>query len=1080
MAFKIDYLKPHILDEESFLEGKLLYDNDKVTSISVNTFWKTEPSISGIIEDDKIIHGRLSLSGDRVTGYGCSCDEFKNKKGPCRHIVALALKYQEYDNITETGPVYTSTPVRRMVNSYLEKIGVVLNDISEYTVKSLKPDIEVGISFQKEADGYSVIKALFYIKCSGRRYLIKNLYEFTQRINKAEYFEYGKHLGFIHTIDSFNEKSREMVLFLCVYTEQAKMNTIISDNNCFIINNRELVLYGNSIDEIIDLSYKNNIPVFVNDRHIKISDERPAITVNVKECGNQGYSVTMEGTERIIKGIKNLYVLSNNMLYICNEQFAEDMGDFLVGFCENKDSDTLNINKKDMSSFYNAVIQTVEKYAVVNFHNIDTDEFRPWNLFITFNIDINEKNEVTVTTDCYYDDVPFDIITGRTATGLVNRDYFTEYKIRSILNRYFGNVTETGYRTSDYEKIFKLLSEGIDELGTYGKINISKRLSAYRIIQSVPITASVRSEQGLFNMNVDIGDYTEEELSQVLNAYKQKNNYVILNNKGLIRIEDSQLDIVANIMETMEYTAKDIIEGTVYIPRYRSLYIDRRFKSNANIKYNRDEAFKSLVKAIKHAGEKEYPIPDEFENVLRGYQETGYYWLRTLDECGFGGILADDMGLGKTIQILSLIDGIKEETGDIKTTLIVTPSSLIYNWENEIKKFAPKLRYISIVGSKSERKEIIDRIKRGELQYDVLITSYELLKRDTKEYEDMVFRLHIIDEAQYIKNYTTENSRAVKKIKSLSRFALTGTPIENRLSELWSIFDFIMPGSLYSYKKFKEIFETPIINGNISASDNLKEIAGPFILRRMKNDVLKELPDKLEYEVYAKLEGEQQKLYLANALKLKNEIMAFNESEINSNKIRIFAELTRLRQICCDPSLCYEDYDDESAKLSTCMELIKTGIEGGHKILLFSQFTTMLDIIKSRLEQENISYYILTGKTKKENRMNMVENFSIDDTKIFLISLKAGGTGLNLTAADMVIHYDPWWNKAAEIQAADRTHRIGQKNTVSVFRIIAKDTIEEYIIDMQNKKMKLADDILRVENEGLSSLTKDDLLRLLE
>ena len=363
---------------------------------------------------------------------------------------------------------------------------------------------------------------------------------------------------------------------------------------------------------------------------------------------------------------------------------------------------------------------------------------------------------------------------------------------------------------------------------------------------------------------------------------------------------------------------------------------------------------------------------------------------------------------------------------------------------------------------------------------DILLTSYDLLKRDISEYEKYQFQCEIIDEAQYIKNANTQAAKAVKEVQAEFKLALTGTPVENRLSELWSIFDYLMPGFLYSYKKFREEVEIPAVqNSDEDAMKRLQKMIRPFVLRRLKKEVLTDLPDKLEENMFVQLTGEQQKLYDAHVKRMMLMLDKQSEEEFKTSKITILAELTKLRQICCDPSLVFADYKADSAKTEMCLNMICNAVASGHKILLFSQFTTMLDHLANRLEEEKISYYMLTGVTSKEKRAQMVESFNNDDTQVFCISLKAGGTGLNLTAADIVIHFDPWWNLAVQNQATDRAHRIGQKNVVNVYKLIVKDTIEENIMKLQEKKRELADQILEGEGLNGSSLTREELMELL-
>ncbi len=407
---------------------------------------------------------------------------------------------------------------------------------------------------------------------------------------------------------------------------------------------------------------------------------------------------------------------------------------------------------------------------------------------------------------------------------------------------------------------------------------------------------------------------------------------------------------------------------------------------------------------------------------------------------------------------------------------MVAPASLVYNWGEEIKAYTPELSCCFITGTQEERRQKLEQYGN----FDVIVTSYDLLKRDIEYYEEKEFHYQIIDEAQYIKNHTTAAAKAVKVVKSRTRYALTGTPIENRLSELWSIFDFLMPGYLYGYDVFRNDFEAPIVkNEDQAALERLQRMTSPFILRRMKENVLRDLPEKLEENRYVKFESRQQKLYDAQVVHMKQKVVMQDAQEFQRNKIQILAELMKLRQICCDPGLCFENYNGESAKLDACVDLVRSAAEGGHKILLFSQFTSMLDLIAKRLEEEKMSFYTITGATPKEKRLQLVKTFNRDDTKVFLISLKAGGVGLNLTGADVVIHYDPWWNLAVQNQATDRTHRIGQTKMVVVYRLIAKGTIEEKIQELQESKRALSEQIIQGDAGQLGGMSREDFIALL-
>ena len=436
------------------------------------------------------------------------------------------------------------------------------------------------------------------------------------------------------------------------------------------------------------------------------------------------------------------------------------------------------------------------------------------------------------------------------------------------------------------------------------------------------------------------------------------------------------------------------------------------------------------------------------------------------------GILADDMGLGKTLQALALLQKAKEKNKK-ETSLVVCPTSVVFNWENEIEKFAPGLSCLKLSGT--ERKELFKEIPK----YDIVITSYALVRRDIKELKKHEFRYVILDESQNIKNADSQTAQAVKELRCKHKLALSGTPIENKLEELWSIFDFLMPGFLFDKSEFNYRYVNPITEReDKTVEKRLKSQIYPFILRRMKRDVAKDLPDKIENVAYCELTPDQKDFYMEVLDSTKEELFkSIEEHGIEKSRMSIFSALLRLRQICCHPKL----YDKEnikgikeSGKFEQLKEMLKEIIAEGHRVLLFSQFVDMLDIIKEWLEREGIKHEYLTGKTK--NRQEAVENFNSNPTiPIFLISLKAGGTGLNLTGADYVIHYDPWWNPAVEDQATDRAYRIGQTKKVFVYRMITKGTVEEKIQKLKSRKRDLVDSVISVDRNIGKSLTNEDV-----
>ena len=494
---------------------------------------------------------------------------------------------------------------------------------------------------------------------------------------------------------------------------------------------------------------------------------------------------------------------------------------------------------------------------------------------------------------------------------------------------------------------------------------------------------------------------------------------------------------------------------------------------NLNVELVLSEEFENFWKQMSSFSTSEdLKLPEGVNAEFREYQTKGFGWLWFMYKYGLNGILADDMGLGKTLQALAVIQKAKEQDGP-QPTLVICPTTVVFNWESEIQKFAPTLTTLKLSGV--ERKSFFKEIPN----YDVVITSYALVRRDIAKLKEYNFRYIVLDESQNIKNAMSQTAQAVKKLQASHKLALSGTPIENKLEELWSVFDFLMPGFLFSVADFNSRYVYPIMERQDKIVEKrLKLQIYPFILRRMKRDVAKDLPDKVENIAYCELTDEQKDFYLTVLDSTKEELFkSIEQNGLEKSRMSIFSALLRLRQICCHPRLYDKDNVKniiKSGKFEKLKVMLEEIVDEGHRILLFSQFVDMLDIIKAWLDKTGIKYEYLTGKTK--DRQGAVERFNSDPTvKIFLISLKAGGTGLNLTGADYVIHYDPWWNPAVEDQATDRAYRIGQTKKVFVYRLITKNTVEEKIQKLKTVKRNLVDSVISVDRNITKSLTMDDI-----
>ena len=653
------------------------------------------------------------------------------------------------------------------------------------------------------------------------------------------------------------------------------------------------------------------------------------------------------------------------------------------------------------------------------------------------------------------------------------RDARAERRAGRLLQTYLTQQTDTSpaeYGTDDEDTLVTFLEEGVPALLAEGEVYLS---DAFRDLQAAPpkISVGVSVQGSVLDLEVDTGEFPVSELKALLKSLHQKKRYHRLRDGRLLRLDDS-LEVLDELNETLELSGAKLGQNHAQLPLYRAPSLDWALSGQTGVRFNRDDAFRRISRSFHAVKDSEYAPPASLQKTLRKYQRDGYRWLRTLDGYGMGGILADDMGLGKTVQVLSYLLAMKQN-GQTLPSLIVCPASLVLNWAEECQKFTPELSCVVVDGDAAHRAELAESWPAA----DLVVTSYDLLRRDEALYEGQEFYACILDEAQAIKNHTTQKYKAVCKVRSRVRFALTGTPVENRLGELWSIFSFLMPGYLPPYKSFCSRFEKPIVQEeDQTAVRRLNQLTGPFILRRMKSDVLKELPPKTENVYRIELEEEQRKLYLAAVVDAREKLQAAKPED----KMAVFAVLMRLREICCDPRLIADNWEGGSAKLDACAELVSSAVEGGHRILLFSQFTSMLELLAKRLDAEGISHFTLQGSTPKPVRAELVRRFNGGEVSVFLISLRAGGTGLNLTAADIVIHYDPWWNVAAQNQATDRAYRIGQQNPVQVYKLIAQDTIEEKIVELQQAKQSLADTVTGTADGAILSMQPDELLQLLE
>lgn len=1010
--------------------------------------------------------------------YTCTCEAYESYQGICRHCVALLLEcyarregeIQDGRYVTETSPM-----VKQLLSEYS------LQGKIEYIQPTITGLIRIEPTLVRNYKKYHVEFKLGM----DTLYVMKNIDQFVHALEEKEEVFYGKKLTFIHDESAFTEEGRVMAEFIShiVREDMEKSRHVFTSRNSReFAHTKELYLVPRTIEEFLSLMVNRRFVYqykYGKSERVTVLLENPSIVVTITSLGERGIKVCIPIGECII-GSTYLYVRQQERIYQCSKRFSKDLRSLCLA-AEEQEEIVLELFDKDIEAFCATILPVLKRHCNIECQEVDLSQYIRSDVVCKVFLEMTAKHEIVCSLRAYYEEESYDMLDGFS----LNRSYRQVEKESAVLQvvlEYFDKI-EVGEHSlwlkEGEDILYRLLKEGINRLNQMAEVYVDDKIRKMKVHKCPKIHIGLTLGPRLLQLQLTTKDFPMNEITKLLQNYHKRKQYYRMKNGDFMQIDDSSLALLAELHESLELKEKELKEGIIHLPRFRALFIDQLLKEHQeNVEVLRDHAYNALIREMKAIEESDFEIPESLNPVLRSYQKIGYRWMRTLDYFGFGGILADDMGLGKTLQVIALILAyVQERREEVVPSLIICPASLVYNWEDELARFAPELKVGMIVGTVNERKDIIEQRKA----YDVIITSYDLLKRDVEWYEGKEFHYEIIDEAQAIKNHTTQAARAVKEIKATTRFALTGTPIENRLEELWSIFDYLMPGMLYGNTKFRKEMELPIVvKKDQVCRKRMQQMIKPFILRRLKKEVLKELPEKEETVVYTKLEGEQLVLYSAHVQKLKKRLAEQSNEEFDQNKIQVLAELTKLRQLCCDPSLLYENYRGGSAKTETCLELIRAAVESGHKVLLFSQFTSMFPLIETELKKDGIRYHKLTGQTSKEERRRMVASFQEDEVPLFLISLKAGGTGLNLTAANIVIHFDPWWNVAAENQATDRAHRIGQTDVVTVYKIIAKDSIEENILRLQTLKLGLVEQIISKEGVSIATLTREDIFNLID
>lgn len=890
--------------------------------------------------------------------------------------------------------------------------------LSEPIMLSKDHLMDVEFTFKREYENFSLSLRVG----NEKKYIVKNVFDFRRDIIRGDFVEYGKGLAFSHHIDNFKP----------IYKKPLEYALNLIDENC---KNREIIFSGYYFSKLLFLLKGLKVKYFNNEYLVRLNK----IDYNVKV--NSDYVVNDN-----FKG--KLLIIAYDHSFYCNKD--EGVIDIIT---DNKnDTEFVNfiyhyndICIKNILSAFNEII-----YQRFN-HMIEVDDtlkenFKIKDVIIKAHFDYNNK-KITLKTSLYDED-----------NNLINEKQITEnnyFKLKKYLN-YISNLGFVDNELIDANKILNFFSMDFTELKKLCSVYLSETITNKKIEIFNKHTIIINNKSTVMEAFVENSNYSDDELYEILKAIKLKKKFVLLKGDRIVRLDSNDAEEFYDAVNALKLDKKNVLKPKC-IPIYQSI---KAQASLNNIKL--DDYLTNMINELANFKEYETPMP-HLNTTLREYQIEGFKWLTILTKYHLGGILADDMGLGKTIQMIALLQMQKNN----KPSLIVCPKTLIFNWKNEFQKFDEEAKVIEIYGMANVRERIIKEIDYN--SNNIYLTSYDSLRNDLELYQQE-FNFLILDEAQVIKNVYAAKSVAVKNIKAINRFALTGTPVENNIIDLWSIFDFIMPDYFEELSEFKSLY-----NNDEDFTNKVALKVSPFILRRTKKDVLNDLPNKYEQIITVSMNDDQRKIYDAYVLEAQNVL------SIGKKSFDIFPYLMKLRQICIDPTLFVENYDGSSAKMHALKEIINEYIAGGHKLLIFSQFVKALDIVKKYLNAQNIKHFYLTGETNALDRIKYTEEFNANnEIKIFLISLKAGGTGLNLIGADTVIHLDPWWNQAVEDQATDRSYRIGQNKNVEVIKLICEDSIEQRVIELQNLKKDLIDKLISNDDSSITRLSFDDLKFILK
>ena len=1060
--------------------GKKILEEDLISDFNISSDEGLVYINSKVLSEDfyseYINKLELDVKSKSIISTYCTCEdfeknEFRKENYCCKHLFATFYKFlnelDNYDNIKKK----IDTSIVNVNNIFKSNDESILNLLLEEDNKEeIKLEVYInrrGIKNRLTAEFKIGLKGL----SSNKLYVVKDINQLLISIYNKIPIKYGKDFIFNLRYQRLGIKESKIINFIEKVKDIENLQLNFVKRQDKFIDGKSLIIPDFLIREFFDTISKNRLYLnegfFYRPVETEIIHDKPNLQFNLKELSNEYILSIDDGLPEVLDK-KNTVFLYGSSIYLPSFDYCHNISRYIDAF---KNNNTISLNKNEEFRILSSLLPklyTLSDYVKIN-KSIKNKVVKEDVKFSFYFDKINR--DITLVLKVIYGEHEFNIF-HEYRNKIIYRDLNKEREVLSTLRALgFEASGDKFYLLLGDDYIFNFFKNDINKLQEIGEVFYSENFKIIKQINSKNIVGQIQvGKHDYFEFKFNIDNISKDEIKDILLAFKDNLKYFKLKSGEYLDLEEIELRNFLKLLDVLSIE-NNIDDDKLIINKNKSIFINDFIKEN-NLRYikGKNELTK-IQKKIKEVKKINFKEPLTLNANLRSYQKEGYNWLKTMDYLGFGGILGDEMGLGKTIQAITFI-----LSSLPSKTLIIAPTSLIYNWGNEIEKFAPSIKWVVVNGPKDERISILNNIDN----YDVIITTYNILKRDLELYNNINFDYCFIDEAQYIKNSNSQNALSVKKIKANRKFALTGTPIENSVMELWSIFDFIMPGYLFDENSFSVRYYKKLHESN-EVLEELNKLIKPFILRRYKKEVIKELPLKIEKKLLVSMSEEQEKIYSIYSDYAKNLIeKKVKDDELKNSKIEILSYITKLRQICLDPSVLINDYVGSSGKVESLIELLNQGIEEGHKILVFSQFTSVLKNIAKKLDHENIYYSYLDGSIASEKRIELIDEFNNGNNSVFLISLKAGGTGLNLTSADIVIHFDPWWNPAVEDQATDRAHRFGQKNIVEVIKLISKNTIEEKIVELQDEKRKLIEKIIdnSMDASSINSLSDEDILNL--